>query len=420
MRLRMAVLLGSGIIAGWPAFAGSSGQESKTAPPVAVLAATIDLSRPARDPEKWTPLQKQFDYSAVRGADWLFRANRLDGRFVPGYNPALQTIAEGYHFPSQAGAAFALARAGRYTGNEKYLARAKQVILTLLLDTTTDANDPKIRHTVLPSSAVNRLGAAGLLLMAIHELPAPGDDLLEQGEQLCAFIARQQLADGSLSTDDANLEGKLDTSLESAAFAGQALLGLIASERHRQAGWKTELIRKALPYYQTAWKAHPDAAMVPWHTAAFAEAYLRTQEKAFADFVFAMSDWICEMQYSRLDLQNPTWIGGFMAFANGKPVMQEPEASSALYAEGLVVACRAARQAKDTQRYQRYGLAAQNCLQFLTTLQYNEVNTSHFVDRYKLILLGGFHASGKNGNLHIEYAYPAVSSMVQFMSYLTE
>jgi len=258
------------------------------------------------------------------------------------------------------------------------------------------------------------------LLMAIHELPAPGDDLLEQGEQLCAFIARQQLADGSLSTDDANLEGKLDTSLESAAFAGQALLGLIASERHRQAGWKTELIRKALPYYQTAWKAHPDAAMVPWHTAAFAEAYLRTQEKAFADFVFAMSDWICEMQYSRLDLQNPTWIGGFMAFANGKPVMQEPEASSALYAEGLVVACRAARQAKDTQRYQRYGLAAQNCLQFLTTLQYNEVNTSHFVDRYKLILLGGFHASGKNGNLHIEYAYPAVSSMVQFMSYLTE
>ncbi|HEV3203842.1 MAG TPA: hypothetical protein VGY77_05635, partial [Gemmataceae bacterium] len=125
-------------------------------------------------------------------------------------------------------------------------------------------------------------------------------------------------------------------------------------------------------------------------------------------------------QYVALDPKHPTWIGGFMGFEKGKPAPAEPQVSSALYADGLVGACRAARQVKDAQRYQGYGLAAQNCLQFLTTLQFNEANTSHFVDGYKLVLLGGFHASPQDGNVRIDYTYPAVNALVQFLTYLTE
>src|SRR5207249_1580720 len=113
--------------------------------------------RPAHDLSKLYPLQRQMYLSARGGADWLRRANRPDGRFLYGYVPALQTALEGDHYLRQAGAAFALARAARFFQDKHQAAVASQALLTLLLDTTTDPKDPKVRYTTLPSLAVNRL-----------------------------------------------------------------------------------------------------------------------------------------------------------------------------------------------------------------------------------------------------------------------
>src|SRR5437660_7751756 len=157
---------------------------------------------PARDLSKLPPLLQQMYFSAQRGADWLHRSNRPDGRFAYGYLPALKMPLEGDHYLRQLGTAFALARAARFTKDERYTAVARQAVLRLLLDTAVDPSDPQVRATTLPSLVVNRLAAAGLLVLAIHELPAPGDDLLEQAEQLCHFIRKQQRSDGSLSYAD--------------------------------------------------------------------------------------------------------------------------------------------------------------------------------------------------------------------------
>src|SRR5215471_15567536 len=53
--------------------------------------------QPARDLSKLPPLQQQMFLSAQRGADWLRRANRADGRFVYGLVPSLKTALEGDH-----------------------------------------------------------------------------------------------------------------------------------------------------------------------------------------------------------------------------------------------------------------------------------------------------------------------------------
>ena len=50
-------------------------------------------------------------------------------------------------------------------------ARATQAVLNLLGDTTVDPQDPQVRYTTLPPGVINRLGAAGMLLLAINELP---------------------------------------------------------------------------------------------------------------------------------------------------------------------------------------------------------------------------------------------------------
>jgi hypothetical protein len=351
--------------------------------------------------------------SAQRGGDWLRKANRADGRFIYGVVPSLKAALQGDHYLRQVGAAYALARAAQLLNEERYAAVARQAVLTLLLDTTLDS-DSHVRHTVLPSLMVNRLAAAGLLVLAINELPSPGDDLLEQSEQLCAFIRQQQGQDGSLSFVDAEAQVEADPEGVN-YYPGEAMYGLMRSQKYRPAEWKTEVVRKALLCYRSWWRAHKSMSLVPWQTAAYAEAYLRTRDQAFADFVYEMNDWICGLQYVQLDPQHPLWSGGFMDWADGKAVVTAPQVSSASYAEGLAEACRVARLSGDVNHYQRYKEALERCLQFLTTLQYTDANTQHFADWYRPVLLGGFHASEQDGTLRIDYTQHAVCALVGYL-----
>jgi len=400
--------------------------------------------RSSPDLSKYNPLQKQMYLSASRGADWLARANRSDGRFVYGYLPALKTNLEGDHYLRQVGAAIALAREARFTGNERHAAIARQAVLTLLLDTTINPQEPgvvaasfsegpasegktkspvTVRHTTLPSTMVNRLAAAGLLVLAINELPSPGEDLLQQSEQLCAFISQQQRADGSLSYTD----GQAAVPAEPAAigedpdginyYPGEALYGLMRSQQRRPAAWKTSLVRKAAAYYLPWWRDHKNMALVPWHTAAYAEAYLLTKDPGFANAVNEMSDWICTLQYVSLDPRHPFWAGGFMSWVDSKPAPTVPQVSSASYAEGLAEACRVARETGDVTRHKRYRESLERALQFLATLQYTNANSQHFADWYRPTLLGGFFASHQDGNLRIDYTQHAVCAMVQYLAY---
>ena len=78
--------------------------------------------------------------SAKEAADWLARMSKADGRFVAGIDPTLGREAAGSDF-AQTCAALALARAARFTGDEKMTAAASQACLTLLTLTKADATD---------------------------------------------------------------------------------------------------------------------------------------------------------------------------------------------------------------------------------------------------------------------------------------
>jgi hypothetical protein len=376
-----------------------------------------------RDPAKLPPLGRQMFLSCQRGADWLVRANRPDGRFEYGFLPALRTQLEGDHYLRQVGAAFALARAARVTGDDRYAAVARQAILTLLLETTTSnvqGTKDVVRYTSLPSTVVNRLGSAGLLVLAIHELPKPAEDLLEQSDQLCRYIQQQQKPDGSLSLNDP--AGQADAEEDGINYyPGEALYGLMKSRQHRPAEWKTQLVRKAVDYYLPWWRAHKNMAFVPWQTAAYAEAYLANpNEVIFAQAVHEMNDWVCDLQYAELDAKRPLWLGGFMGWADGKPVPVPPQIGSASFAESLADACRVAKQAGDVNRHRRYRESLERTLQFLVTLQYSDANTQHFADWYRPRLVGGFYASHQDGNLRIDYAQHAICALAQYVAYVAD
>jgi hypothetical protein len=369
------------------------------------------LSRPtspSRDLSHLTPLQQQMLLTAQRGADWIFRMHGVKGRFIPGYLPALKQEMEGDHFLRQAGAAYALARAARFGGEERYAVRATQAILALLDDTMLDTRDSTARHTAMPPIAVNRLASAALLVLAICELPTPQKDLLEQAEQLCNHIHKQAQPSGALGFHDKDDE-------ESEGYPGLALHAVLLSHKHRPASWKLDVARKALPHYRTWWKDHKSLSFVPAGVAACSEAYLATREKPFADFAFEMADWLCGLQYTQIEPKRMLWYGGFMSCHDGRAVETPPTVDSACCAEGLVEACRVAREVGDVARHQRYSEALERCLQFLATLQYTDAGTQHFAAWYRPRIVGAFHPSHQDGNLRIDYTQHAVTALYGYL-----
>jgi hypothetical protein len=262
----------------------------------------------------------------------------------------------------------------------------------------------------MPSIEVNRLGAAAMLVLAISELPEPGDDLVEQAEQLCQFIRGEFQSDGSLSVSDPKEAKPSDDD-----HAGQALYALMRSQQNRPETWKTDAVRKSLSHYRTQWQADKRAQTVPWRTAAYAEAYLRAKDQACSEFVFAMSDWLCGQQLGA-DPRRPLWQGGFNVAKSGA----EPTIESSACAVGLPDACRVARQAGDAQRFGRYREATEKCLQYFSTLQYMPSNSRHFKEDYQERLNGAFYASHHDGNVRLDYTQHAVCMMVHHLQNVAE
>jgi hypothetical protein len=374
----------------------------------------------ALDPKRLDGAARQFFLGARRGSEWLSRMNGVNGRFLDGWVPSLNVPLEGDNYLRHAGAAFALARSARVFGEERYAAIAARALLSLLDE--ADVLDPatQARHTRLPSVVVNRLGSAALLVLAVSELPAPPADLLEKSEQLCNYIRLQARADGSLACGDMQSDGRPGPEEPDAVnhYPGQALYALARSTRHKPAEWKLALLRKAVAYYLPRWREKKDLAFVTWQTAAYAEAYLLTRDRAFADAVFEMSDWLTGLQYDLTrNTQRPDWVGGFRGWEDGRASDTPPTAQTGACGEALAMALRAARQAGDQKRLMSYQESLVACLQFLTFLQYTEANTTHFVPPYRDRLVGAFHASPQDGTLRIDYTQHAVSAMSLYVEF---
>lgn len=368
---------------------------------------------PSRDLSRLNKIQQQHLLTAQRGADWLYRMNGVKGRFLPGYLPALKQPMESDNYFHQVSAAAALARAARFTGEERFAVRATQALLALLEDTVLDASDSLSRHTIMPPAAVNRIASASLLVLAIHELPSPQKDLLDRAEELLRYVARQPAADGKT-----RLVETVDRGL-SQEYSGMALSALAVSNRRRPAAWKMDLVRRALPGHRTAWEQSRSMDTTVWLTVAFAEAFLQTKEKELADLVLTMNDWLCTLQYTQIDPRRMYWYGGFMTLVDGRSVESEPVIQSGHYACSLIEAGRVARERGDIERHQRFQEGVERCLQFLGTLQYTEAGTQHFSSWYRPQLVGAFHLSRTDGNIRLDYTQHAVCALFGYLEQLT-
>ena len=391
--------------------------KSTVAAPVKSRQAAFDRYR---NMDALPELTRQIVMTTQTGIEWLQRYNQPHGLFWNGYLPAVNQLSQDEHFLHQAMATFVLARAARFTGEERYIVRANQAVLAILSNTIIDPASPGVRRTAQPSVVCNRLAAVGFIVLAIHELPEPAQDLLGKAEELCAFIRSQQREDGSLNyMDGASENSRTIDSSGIDLYPGPALYAIALSQRASPAAWKTDLLRKSMAYYRKWFRAQPSPQFVGWMTAACVESYLQTKEMPFAEFALEMNDWLCSLQYEQApDPRKPLWRGGFKSMANGTVRATAPGVEAALYAQSLADCCRLVRQmpAPDVPRYDRYRGSAIRTLQFLTTLQFTEANSLHISSSYRMMLVGGFHPTHTDGNLRIDQSAACVSAFVQFLA----
>jgi hypothetical protein len=243
-------------------------------------------------------------------------------------------------------------------------------------------------------------------------MPNPAADLLDQGEQLARFIARQQRADGSLVCSDLMQKPSEADVLP----ASQSLMGLIRSQSLRPGAWKMDVMRKAVAYYRPWWREHRNLASAAGFCSSFAEAFLQTNDRAgdiaLAEFACELADYLCAQQLEKLDPQHPLWRGGFPESTSTAPSIGSMNCGTA-----IVAAARVCRQLPDADRFARYRDAAVLALQFASTLQFTEANTQQFNGAYRQqYLLGGFHQSHEDGRLPLEGSSRAVSAMLAYLS----
>ena len=371
------------------------------------------LTRPPKNLDKLALPQQATLLTAQRGADWLFRAHTVKGRFVSGYVPALKQEVEGDWFLRQAAAAAALGRAARYLGEDKYAARAVQTVLSLLEDTAPDPADPTGRVINLPGDPLYKLGMAGALLSAIGELPSPQKDVLDKAEQMCQSIRKQAQASGALLPP---VEG---ASREAQAICpGLALMGVMKTNKHRPAAWKTDLAKKALPFYRAWFEKNRCTEFVPAMACAFAEAHLATKDKAMGEFVLELGGFAAKLQYVQIDRRRFTWPGGFMGYGKDGVKETEPTAEGAGLACALVEACRVARATGDASRHQQFAESAERALGFLAQLQYTDAGTQHFAPWFRPRIVGAFHVSPSDGNLRTDHTAWAVTAFAGFVEHV--
>ena len=338
--------------------------------------------------------------AARAGAEWLLQMQQADGTFLYGWMPARHAPLPGDQPLRQAGAALALARAGRELDDRRFTAAAERAFRTLLA-----------RRSALPPDIANPTGFAALLLIGLAEFAPPPPEFRAVRRELSAFLQRQQRADGSFRVGAGRAEDAGDDPPGNIPFyAPQALLGLLRQQTCEPRPELLAAARKGFAWQRRWWEDHPHEAFPPWMIPACAELHAATNDRGAAALAFELAEWCLQLQHGAGAA--PEWRGGFGTFQDGRRWATPPGSATASFCEGLGAAAALAAKVGDRSKAERYVAACRAGAMFLQSLQFMPERLEHFVPAARPRLSGGFPASLDDGNLRIDQNQHAVCALL--------
>ncbi len=256
-----------------------------------------------------------------------------------------------------------------------------------------------------------KLGAAGVAIMAILNLPDPGQ---WNGHlaRLRAFIEAMQQDDGSFRTF-LRPEARNDNQN---FYPGEAALALARLYAHQPEDALLHRLRACFSYYRTWHRANRNPAFVPWHSQAYCLLHEFTGEHEVAAFVFEMNDWLLAVQ--EVDSCAPDVVGDF--FDPSRPEFGPPHASATgVYLEGLVETWKLARRLGENDRAEAYRRAMLHGLRSLRQMQFRSSTDMFYIQRRSRVR-GGLRSSGFDNTLRIDNVQHGLMAIFNILDHFSE
>ncbi len=336
---------------------------------------------------------------------WMVRNLSAEGGLPYRYWPSRGREAPGDNAIRRFLACVALARLSRLRGNPELAAAARRNLRFNLARYFRPIGQG-LGAIVEGSEA--KLGAAALAALAIVESPARSEFLPELN-MLAAGVASLADEERGFRTFFFPLERDGDNWN---FYSGEALL-FWAEAMRRGLGCAPSPERCAAAFERCRARhlRKPNPAFVPWHAQACSSLFAQTGNRAFADFVLEISDWLLSMQ--QWDGVAPDLQGRF--YDPKRPEFGPPHASSTgVYLEGLADAAALARATGHARRAGAYERATHRGLRSLRQLQFRGPCDVYYISR-KDRVMGALRTEVYDNSVRVDSAAHALAAAVKIL-----
>jgi prenyltransferase beta subunit len=352
-----------------------------------------------------TDLSKAMHDSIISGGDFLVRMQNQDGSYQYEYYPEIDSYSMDNNILRHTGVVYSLVLLYEYSHETRYLESAKKGADFLLQHLEhIDDNTAYIFH-----DDDAKLGGAGLAVVALVELETveKTGKYLDTIKDLTNFILFLQEDTGKYKSYYI-YNGEYGSSEDSYIYPGEAMLALVRAYTLFEDQRYLESLERAYVYYNIAFKQDPTTEFTPWTAQAFVRLYEISPKQKYANFVFAMEDWLTSQQY--LDnAPRAEYLGAY-------GTMSVPSITAGVRSEGVSDAYLLAKKLGYEEKAERYKQSILLASNFLMKLQHTEGNTKAY--RNPEVSIGAFVYKVGDTAARVDYTQHAISAMIKTLTYI--
>jgi hypothetical protein len=331
-------------------------------------------------------------------AAYMVYRQKPDGELSYQFEPGADAYTSATNCVRQAEAAAGLARYARQR-NSKSAGAAAEKALRLLTKQVVPLRDVEGAGYFRGPDSSTDLGATALLALALTDHPHP-QPVRPVRDQLVTAMLWLQKPSGEFITvfPPALVETGQET------YPGQALCALAAVREERLAARARTALAAAFPVYREDFRKSPSLESAAWQTQAFTRLAQPADGQEYADYIFAMNDWLIGCQRTSANCAWPDLYG-----AIDPPGREGPGAATALALQGLTEALALARQRGDTARATRYEPAVRAATRFVLQLQFRR--EEGFYVRSPRDCYGGIRNALWDNRIRIDHCGQALTAL---------
>lgn len=334
-------------------------------------------------------------------AGYLRHRQTSDGTFSYEFLPGRGIYwTQDQNWVRQAGTTWVLARYARLKGDAAAAEAAERAIAALRTMVRPAVENPHGVYLHTPDG-FHTLGAAALYALALMDVPS--------NERHADLLAGLMTAIEGMQVETGRLRGHFPPSwLQSREdyYPGEALLAIARYYRQHPSEERRAICDRALPFYTNYFRASRSVPFIPWQTQAWGELARTTRLRRYADFVFAMNDYLVNLQIENGAAPLSIYAGGFDVSGRGRAGM-----NTGVYLEGLADAIRTADAFGETQRAARYRQAAWRAARFVMQLRFRE-EECYYVQSPQEVL-GGVRNTPDDPTLRIDSSQHALAGLME-------